>query len=88
MSGLGLNFDNIRIGDIDLLSGGMFNQGLSGKDLARIFGSQAQAEVIQAEQARRERERNVKLFTISASVVITLIVLFFIYSKTKPKPST
>lgn len=75
---------DIQTGDIgiDLLSGGIGNQGLSGKDLAAIFGAQAQAEVIQDARERAERKQRTKIVIISGSVItaLVLVILLFYYS--------
>lgn len=72
-------FDTISTGDIDILGGGIGNHGLSGKDLAAIFGAQAKAEVIQAAQEREERRQKTKIVIVSASIVVSLIVIFALY---------
>ncbi|WP_052596265.1 hypothetical protein [Aureispira sp. CCB-QB1] len=75
---------DIQTGDIgiDLLSGGIGNHGLSGKDLANIFGAQAQAEVIQDARDRAERKQRTKIFIISGSVVSAIVLIILLYSFT------
>jgi hypothetical protein len=78
---------DIQTGDIgiDLLSGGIGNQGLSGKDLANIFGAQAQAEVIQDAREREDRKQRTKILIISGSVVsgiVLILLLYYFTSKT------
>ncbi|WMX15285.1 hypothetical protein [Aureispira sp. CCB-E] len=72
---------DIQTGDIgiDLLSGGIGNQGLSGKDLAAIFGAQANAEIIQDARDRQERKQRQKLIVISGSVVVSLVLIVALY---------
>jgi predicted nucleic acid-binding Zn ribbon protein len=72
------------IGDIDL--GGINNKGVSGEDIAAIFGAQAQAEAIQSAREREEKRQRTKVFLISGSVVSALIlVLVLFYYSTKSK---
>lgn len=70
---------DITTGDIDLLSGGIGNHGLSGKDLAAIFNAQAQAEVIQDARERAERKQRQKVIVISSSVVVSLVLIVALY---------
>lgn len=79
---------DIKTGDIgiDLLGGGIGNHGLSGKDLAAIFGAQAQAEVIQDARERQDRKQRTKIIVISGAVVSSIILILLLYyftSKTK-----
>ena len=79
-------FDSITTGNIDLLGGGIGNQGINGNQLAEIFGAQAQAEAYIDAQQRAERERRTKLLIISGSIVVTIGVLIAFYFMTKQKP--
>jgi hypothetical protein len=72
---------DIQTGDIgiDLLGGGIGNQGLSGKDLAAIFGAQANAEIIQDAREREDKKQMQKVLVISGSVVISLVLIVALY---------
>lgn len=79
---------DIQTGDIgiDLLGGGIGNQGLSGEDLAAIFGAQAQTQTIQDARERQDRKQRTKILIISGSVVSSIILILLLYyftSKTK-----
>ncbi|WP_052600215.1 hypothetical protein [Aureispira sp. CCB-QB1] len=79
---------DISTGDIgiDLLGGGIGNHGLSGKDLAAIFGAQAQAEALQDARERQERKQRTQILIISGSVVSAIILILLLYyftSKTR-----
>lgn len=78
---------DIQTGDIgiDLLSGGIGNHGVSGKELAAIFGAQAQAQTVQDARERQERKQKQKLLVISGSMVVSIIVIVALYFFTKPK---
>jgi len=78
---------DIQTGDIgiDLLSGGIGNRGLSGKDLAHIFGAQAQTEALQAAREREDRKQRTKIMIVSGSVVSTILLLVLLYSFTSKK---
>lgn len=80
---MGLASLGISTGDV--LSGGFGNHGVSGGELANIFGAMAQSETLQAAQEREDRARRTKLMVISGGVVVTLsfiIILFYLTSKT------
>lgn len=72
---------DIQTGDIgiDILGGGIGNHGVSGKDLAAIFGAQAQAEVIQDARERAERKQRHKVIAVSSAMVIALVLIFSLY---------
>jgi hypothetical protein len=79
---------DIQTGDIgiDLLGGGIGNKGVSGKDLAAIFGAQAQSQTIQDARERQDRKQRTKILIISGSVVSTIVLILLLYyftSKTK-----
>ena len=81
-------FDTIQTGDIgiDFLGGGIGNHGVSGKELAAIFGAQAQADVIQAAREREDRKQRQKVILVSGSVLALIILLVTLYYiSTKPK---
>ncbi|MGH1338728.1 MAG: hypothetical protein ACRBFS_21620 [Aureispira sp.] len=81
---------DIQTGDIDFLSGGIGNHGVSGSELSKIFGAQAQVAVLQEANERKERRQRLQLVVISASVVsaiLLIIFLFYLFNK-KPSPST
>ena len=77
-------FDSISTGDIDILGGGIANQGIGGKDLAAIFQAQAQVDMLQAAREREDKAKRTKIIIISGSVVLSLVlILSLLYYSTK-----
>ncbi|BDS12993.1 hypothetical protein [Aureispira anguillae] len=72
---------DIATGDIsiDILGGGIGNHGVSGKDMAAIFGAQARAEAIQSAREREERRQRNKVLAISGTIISSLFLLFILY---------
>lgn len=83
---VGQFFDTIQTGDI--LSGGFGNHGVSGGELANIFGAMAQSETIQAAQEREDRARRTKLIVISGGVILTLSFIILLYYLSSKNPKT
>jgi len=83
---VGQFFDTIQTGDI--LSGGFGNHGVSGGELANIFGAMAQSETIQAAQEREDRAKRTKLIVISGGVIVSLSFIILLYYLTSKKPKT
>jgi hypothetical protein len=84
---MGLASLGISTGDV--LSGGFGNHGVSGDELADIFGAIAESESLQAAQEREARAKRTKLFLISGSVIGALsfiLLLYYLSSKKSKKP--
>jgi len=79
------------VGDIstgDILSGGFGNHGVSGGELASIFGAMAQSDTIQAAQEREDRSKRMKLIAISGGVIATLSFIILLYYLTSKNSKT
>ncbi|MBL4650553.1 MAG: hypothetical protein JKY03_12550 [Aureispira sp.] len=83
---MGLASLGISTGDV--LSGGFGNHGVSGGELANIFGAMAQSETIQAAQERADRAKRTKLLVISGGVIATLSFLILLYYLSSKNPKT
>ncbi|WMX17080.1 MULTISPECIES: hypothetical protein [unclassified Aureispira] len=83
---VGQFFDSIQTGDI--LSGGFGNHGVSGSELAHIFGAMAQSDTIQAAQEREDRAKRTKLLVISGAVITSLSFILLLYYLTSKRPRT
>lgn len=83
---MGLASLGISTGDV--LSGGFGNHGVSGDELADIFGAMAQSETIQAAQEREDRAKRTKLIVISGGVIATLSFIILLYYLTAKNPKT
>lgn len=83
---MGLASLGISTGDV--LSGGFGNHGVSGDELADIFGAMAQSETIQAAQEREDRAKRTKLILISGSVIGALSFILLLYYLTSKNPKT
>lgn len=83
---MGLASLGISTGDV--LSGGFGNHGVSGDELADIFGAMSQSEIIQAAQEREDRAKRTKLIVISGSVIATLSFIILLYYLTSKNPKT
>jgi hypothetical protein len=83
---MGLASLGISTGDI--LTGGFGNHGVSGGELANIFGSISEAEALQAAQEREQKAQRTKLIVISGGVIVTLSFIIILYYLTSQKPKT
>jgi hypothetical protein len=83
---MGLASLGISTGDV--LSGGFGNHGVSGEELANIFGSIAQSETLQAAQEREDRAKRIKLLAISGGVVGALSFIIILYYLTSKNPKS
>jgi len=83
---MGLASLGISTGDV--LSGGFGNHGVSGGELANIFGAMAQSETIQAAQEREDRAKRTKLIVISGGVIVSLSFIILLYYLTSKNPKT
>lgn len=83
---MGLASLGISTGDV--LSGGFGNHGVSGEELANIFGAMAQSETLQAAQEREDRAKRIKLLAISGGVVGALSFIIILYYLTSKNPKS